>query len=59
MQDYRNVQRWADAILERPAVKRGRMVNRMSGDPSEQLRERHDASDFDTKTQDKLEGAQL
>ena len=39
-------------------MKRGRMVNRMSGDPSEQLRERHDASDFDTKTQDKLEGAQ-
>ncbi|HTV31270.1 MAG TPA: glutathione-dependent disulfide-bond oxidoreductase [Xanthobacteraceae bacterium] len=59
VQDYRNVQRWADAILQRPAVKRGRMVNRMSGDPSEQLRERHDASDFDTKTQDKLEGAQL
>jgi GST-like protein len=55
--DYRNVQRWADAVLARPAVKRGRMVNRMSGDPSEQLRERHDASDFDTKTQDKLEGA--
>lgn len=54
-QDYKNVQRWADAILERPAVKRGRMVNRMSGDPAEQLRERHNASDFDTKTQDKLE----
>lgn len=54
-QDYKNVQRWADAILARPAVKRGRMVNRMSGDPAEQLRERHDASDFDTKTQDKLE----
>lgn len=46
VQDYRNVQRWADAILERPTVKRGRMVNRVSGDPSEQLRERHDASDF-------------
>ena len=58
VQDYRNVQRWADAILDRPAVKRGRMVNRMSGDPAEQLRERHDASDFDTKTQDKLEEAQ-
>jgi len=54
VQDYKNVQRWADAILARPAVKRGRMVNRMSGDPSEQLRERHDASDFDTKTQDKI-----
>jgi GST-like protein len=52
--DYRNVQRWADAILARPAVKRGRMVNRMSGDPSEQLRERHAGTDFDTNTQDKL-----
>src|SRR6201997_1791832 len=58
VQDYRNVQRWADAILARPTVKRGRMVNRTSGDPSEQLRERHNASDFETKTQDKLEGAQ-
>src|ERR1700722_15838771 len=47
VQDYRNVQRWADAILARPTVKRGRMVNRASGDPSEQLRERHDAGDFD------------
>jgi len=56
VQDYRNVQRWADAILARPAVKRGRMVNRTSGDPAEQLRERHDASDFDTKTQDKIAG---
>ena len=54
VQDYRNVQRWADTILARPAVKRGRMVNRLSGDPSEQLRERHDASDFETKTQDKI-----
>jgi GST-like protein len=54
VQDYKNVQRWADAILDRPAVKRGRMVNRISGDPAEQLRERHDASDFDTKTEDKL-----
>jgi GST-like protein len=54
VQDYKNVQRWADVILARPAVKRGRMVNRMSGEPSEQLRERHDASDFDTKTQDKM-----
>ena len=57
VQDYKNVQRWADAILARPAVGRGRMVNRTSGAPSEQLRERHDASDFDTKTQDKLVGA--
>jgi GST-like protein len=56
VQDYHNVQRWADAIFARPAVKRGRMVNRMSGDPSEQLRERHDASDFDTRTQDKIAG---
>ncbi len=54
VQDYRNVQRWADAILARPAVTRGRMVNRTSGDPSEQLHERHDASDFETRTQDKL-----
>jgi len=47
--EYLNVQRWVDTILARPAVKRGRMVNRTSGDPSEQLRERHDASDFDKK----------
>jgi GST-like protein len=52
--EYKNVIRWADAIHARPAVKRGRMVNRLQGDPSEQLHERHDASDFDTKTQDKL-----
>jgi GST-like protein len=58
VQDYKNLQRWADAILARPAVRRGRMVNRTSGVPSEQLRERHDASDFDTRTQDKLEEAQ-
>ncbi len=54
VQDYKHVQRWADAIGERPAAKRGRMVNRISGDLSSQLRERHDAADFDTKTQDKL-----
>src|SRR5499433_438239 len=47
--EYKNVQRWADALLERPAVKRGRMVNRLSGEPSSQLHERHDASDFDTR----------
>ncbi|MGO9603728.1 MAG: glutathione-dependent disulfide-bond oxidoreductase [Candidatus Binataceae bacterium] len=52
--DYKNVQRWTDVILERRAVKRGTMVNRTYGDPSTQLHERHDASDFDTKTQDKL-----
>ncbi|NLS17228.1 glutathione-dependent disulfide-bond oxidoreductase [Rhizobium sp. P40RR-XXII] len=54
VQDYKNVQRWAEQVYARPAVKRGRMVNRMSGEPSEQLRERHDASDFETKTQDKI-----
>jgi len=54
VQEYKNVQRWADAIGARPAVQRGRMVNRMRGDPSGQLHERHDASDFETKTQDKL-----
>jgi GSH-dependent disulfide-bond oxidoreductase len=55
--EYKNVQRWADMLYERPAVKRGRMVNRLSGAPSEQLPERHDASDFDTKTADKLAAA--
>jgi GST-like protein len=55
VQEYKNLQRWADAVAARPAVKRGRMVNRMTGDPSSQLRERHDASDFQTKTQDKVE----
>src|SRR5712672_680245 len=55
--EYKNVQRWADIIYERPAVKRGRMVNRTSGESSSQLHERHDASDFETKTQDKLAAA--
>ena len=54
VQDYQHVQRWADRLLERPAVRRGRMVNRLQGEPSSQLRERHEASDFQTKTQDKL-----
>ena len=54
VKDYKNVQRWADAIGERPAVKRGRIVNRLQGDPAAQLHERHDASDFDLRTQDKL-----
>jgi len=54
VQDYAHIQRWADSILARPAVVRGRMVNRISGDPAMQLHERHDASDFDTRTQDKL-----
>jgi GST-like protein len=48
VQDYANVQRWADAIVARPAVQRGRRVNRTFGDPSEQLAERHDAGDFNT-----------
>jgi GST-like protein len=52
--EYKNVLRWADAIGSRPAVQRGRMVNRVMGEPSSQLHERHDASDFNTKTQDKL-----
>ena len=56
--EYKNVQRWADTLLARPAVKRGRMVNRLSGEPSSQLHERHDASDFDTKTQDKVAAAE-
>jgi GST-like protein len=54
VQEYSNVQRWTDAIAKRPAVQRGRMVNRTWGEPSSQLHERHEASDFDTRTQDKL-----
>ena len=54
VQDYKHVQRWADMLLERPAVRRGRMVNRTSGELSTQLHERHDAGDFETKTADKL-----
>jgi len=57
VQDYSHVQRWVELVGARPAVKRGRMVNRVSGDPADQLRERHDASDFETKTQDKVEVA--
>ena len=53
--EYKNVQRWADAIGARPAVRRGRIVNRFQGDPAAQLHERHDASDFELRTQDKLE----
>jgi GST-like protein len=55
--EYKNVVRWADQLYARPAVKRGRMVNRTAGDPSSQLHERHDASDFDTRTQDKIAAA--
>ena len=51
---YRNVLRWTDRLAQRPAVKRGRMVNRTWGQPSSQLHERHDAADFDTRTQDKI-----
>ncbi|MDR5758531.1 glutathione-dependent disulfide-bond oxidoreductase [Caballeronia sp. LZ035] len=56
--EYTHVQRWASEIDARPAVQRGRMVNRTFGEPSEQLHERHDAGDFDTRTQDKLTGAE-
>ncbi len=56
VESYTNVQRWAKAIDARPAVKRGRMVNRTYGDPAEQLHERHEASDFQTQTQDKRAG---
>lgn len=52
--EYQNLLRWADQLYARPAVKRGRMVNRTSGNPAGQLHERHDASDFETKTQDKI-----
>ncbi|WP_424811415.1 glutathione-dependent disulfide-bond oxidoreductase [Roseococcus sp. YIM B11640] len=55
--EYKNVLRWTEQLWARPAVKRGRMVNRLAGEPATQLRERHDASDFETKTQDKLEKA--
>ena len=54
VQEYKNVQRWTDQIAARAAVKRGRMVNRTWGDPASQLHERHDAGDFETKTQDKI-----
>jgi GST-like protein len=57
VQDYQHVQRWTEQIAARPAVKRGRMVNRAWGEPASQLHERHDAGDFDTHTQDKLAAA--
>jgi len=57
VQSYKHVQRWTDQIAQRPAVKRGRMVNRAFGDPASQLWERHEASDFETKTADKLQAA--
>jgi len=58
VQDYKHVQRWADLVGARPAVKRGRMVNRVFGEPSSQLPERHDATDFELKTADKLKPAE-
>ena len=54
VQDYKHVQRWTDAVAQRPAVQRGRMVNRAWGEPASQLPERHEAGDFDTKTMDKV-----
>jgi GST-like protein len=53
--EYEHVVRWAKQIDARPAVKRGRMVNKMTGDPAEQLHERHDASDFELRTEDKIQ----
>lgn len=58
VESYKNVVRWAKEIDARPAVQRGRMVNRAFGDLEMQLHERHDASDFETRTQDKLEAAE-
>jgi len=57
VQDYKNVVRWTDTIAQRPAVQRGRMVNRTWGAPASQLHERHDASDFEQRTQDRLHPA--
>ena len=54
VEQYTHVQRWTEQIAQRPAVKRGRMVNRVMGDPANQLHERHEASDFDSQTQDKI-----
>jgi GST-like protein len=57
VEEYKNVQRWTETIAGRPAAMRGRMVNRAFGDPASQLHERHDASDFETRTQDKIAAA--
>ena len=54
VEEYKNVLRWDETVAARPAVQRGRKVTRVNGEPSSQLHERHDASDFDTKTQDKV-----
>ncbi|USU08028.1 glutathione-dependent disulfide-bond oxidoreductase [Sphingomonadaceae bacterium OTU29MARTA1] len=56
VQDYRNLRRWTEQLADRPAVRRGRMVNRVTGDPASQLHERHAADDFTTRTQDRLQG---
>lgn len=55
VQDYKHIQRWADVVGERPAVRRGRTVNRIHGKPSSQLHGSHDASDFESGTQEKLQ----
>ncbi len=55
VQEYKNVNRWTDQLMERPAIKRGQMVNRVWGEPERQLPERHDASDFELRTMDKLQ----
>ena len=57
VQEYKHVERWTNEIAQRPGARRGRMVNRTWGEPASQLHERHAASDFDTRTQDKLGGA--
>lgn len=56
--EYKNAVRWTEEILQRPAVRRGRMVNRVSGDLADQLHERHDASDFELRTADKSKGTE-
>ncbi|MEE9433820.1 MAG: glutathione-dependent disulfide-bond oxidoreductase [Sphingorhabdus sp.] len=58
VQEYTNVIRWTDQIAQRPTVQRGRMVNSVFGDPANQLPERHDASDFELRTMDKLQPAE-
>jgi GST-like protein len=58
VQEYKNLQRWTETIAARPAVQRGRKVNRLFGDPASQLHERHDAGDFLTNTQDKIGGGE-
>ena len=57
LHEYEHVIRWAREIDERPAVKRGRIVNKLTGPEHEQLHERHDASDFELRTEDKIRGA--